>query len=80
MIGCGGDELEAIEISSEVEVPEFCRELVRLRLRLEREKEAVKLDSMPIVLDLGIRTTLLRVGDIGPRSRRALGGTFFKHV
>jgi hypothetical protein len=57
-----------------VEEPETCR--VLLRLRLEREKEEVRLESMPIVRDLGI-TDCWRVGEIGPRSRRGLcGGTF----
>jgi hypothetical protein len=81
-MGKGGDDDEFVEIFASVErvePPEVC--LDPLRLRFEREKEAVRLESMPIVRDLGIRGgAWLRVGEMGPRSRRVFGCMFYVDV
>lgn len=54
-MGSGGEDVEEIDmVGSPVRADEeeACRALERLRL--EREKDEVRLESMPIVRDLGI--------------------------
>jgi hypothetical protein len=72
-IGRGGEDVEEMEIVGSAVREEKCRAL--LRLRLDRENDEVRLESMPIVRDLGIGGWFLE-GDIGPSSRRVLGCTF----
>lgn len=49
----GGLVRTEVDIAACVEEPEACR--LALRLILEREKDDVKLDSIPIVRDFGRR-------------------------
>jgi hypothetical protein len=72
-IGRGGEDVEEMEIVGSAVREENCRE--PLRVRLDREKDEVRLEIMPIVRDLGIGGWFLE-GEIGPRSLRVLGCTF----
>lgn len=75
-VGSGGEDVEEIEMVGllvRAEEDEAWRVLARLRL--DREKVEVKLESMPIVRDLAIGGWF-REGEIGPSSRSVLGGIF----
>lgn len=72
--GGNGEGSDNIEVADRAEEAEVCLEL--LRLRFDRDNEDVKLESMPIVRDLGMCGAWLRLGERGPRSRRVWGCAF----
>lgn len=74
-VGSGGEDVEVTESVGSLESVEEAETWRLEMLRFEREKDDVRLESMPIVRDLGINGCW-RVGEIGPRSRRVLGDTF----